>query len=169
MRSGKAVGVATYLTMKPSVSFSGTNVSRELQVRRFGYRLDTVPGWQVVDWTRFYAEADELRKVEHTSSELLTAFWDLSSASRSRPDRHLYDSRALSSALDQYFLALNQGPDEVKGAARDLIATLRGVSQGDVTARRPFTYDCFRRWFEEEATWRKAIITTLDKALENLR
>jgi hypothetical protein len=169
VRSGKAVGVATYLTIKPSVSFSGTNVLRELQVRRFGYRLDTIPGWDKVDWTSFYAEADQLRKIEHTSYELLTAFWDVGSASRSNQDRHLYDSRALSSAINQYFLALNQRPDEAKGALRDLIASLRAVSLGDVTARRPFSYDCFRRRFEEEATWRKGIVTTLDKALENIR
>jgi hypothetical protein len=165
--SGKAVGVATYLTIKPSVSLSGTNASRELQVRRFGYRLDTILRWQKVDWIPFYAEADELRRIEHTSYELLTAFWDLGSASRTNQDRHLYDSRALSSAIDQYFLALNQGTGQAKVALKDLIASLRAVSQSDVTARRPFTYDCLRRRFEEEAAWRKGIVTTLDKALEN--
>jgi hypothetical protein len=168
LSSGKAVGVATYLTVKPSVSLSGTNASRELQVRRFGYRLDTIRGWQKVDWAAFYAEADELRKIEHTSDELLTAFWDLGSASRTNQDRHLYNSQALSSALNQYFLALNQGTGQANGALRYLIATLRVVSQSDVTARRPFTYDFFRRRFEEEATWRKGIVATLDKALENL-
>ena len=166
VRSGKVVGVATYLTIKPSVSLSGTNVSRELKVRRFGYRLDTIPGWQVVDWTRFHVEAEELRKIEHMSYELLTAFWDIGSASRTNQDRHLYDSRELSSAIDQYFLALNQGHREAKGAFRDLIVSLRAVSQSDVE-RRSFTYDFFRRRFEEEATWRTGIVTILDKALDN--
>ena len=110
-----------------------------------------------------------MRKIEQTSDELLAAFWELGSASRTNQDRHLYDSPALSSAFSQYSLALNQGPGQANDALRYLIATLRVVSQSDVTARRPFTYDFFRRRFEEEAIWRKEIVTTLDKALESLR
>ncbi len=169
VRSGKAVGVATYLKVKPSLSRSGTNVTMEPKVRRFGYRLDTVQRWQVVDWSRFYFEADELRKVEHTSDELITAFWDVSSASASSQDRHLYDSRAISSAIDQYYLALSQAPGQASGAARNLLASLRAVSQSDVTGRRKFTYDCFQRRFDQEADMRKEIVTTLDKALENIQ
>jgi hypothetical protein len=168
VRSGKAVGVASYLRIKPSLSRSGTNTLIEPKVRRFGYRLDTIQRWQVVDWNRFYAEADELRKIEHTSDELVTAFWDLGSASGANQDRHLYDSRAISSAIDQYFMAPKQGPGQASGAARDLLASLRAVSQSDVTSRRSFTYDCFQRRLEQETTLRKEIITTLDKALENL-
>ncbi len=168
VRSGKAVGVATYLKIKPKLSLSGTNVSLEAKVRRFGYRLDTVQRWQVVDWTRFYAEADELRKIEHTSDELITALGDIGAASGLNQDRHLYDSRAISSAIDQYYLALNQAPGQASGAARNLLASLRAVSQSDVTGRRSFTYDCFRRRFEQEASMRKELIATLDKALENI-
>jgi hypothetical protein len=168
LSSGKAVGVATYLKIKPSLSSSDADVSGKPKVRRFGYRLDTVKRWEVVDWTRFYAEADELRKIENTSDELATAFWDIGSASRTNLDRHLYNSRAISSAIDQYFLALNQGPGQAMGAARSLLASLRAVSQSDVASRK-FTYDFFRRQFEEEAAKRKEIITTLDKVLENMR
>jgi hypothetical protein len=169
VRSGKVVGVATYLKIKPSLSLSDTNGSSDLNVRRFGYRLDTVQRWEVVDWTRFYAEADEVRKIENTSEELETAFWDVGSASSSKQTRHLYDSRAISSAIDQYYLVLNQSPGEAKDAAGSLLAALRAVSQSDVAAPRRFTYDFFRRRFEQEQAKRKEIITTLDKVQENIR
>jgi hypothetical protein len=169
VRSGKAVGVATYLKIKPSLSSSGTNVSSENEVRRFGYRLDTVQRWQVVDWTRFYAEADEVRNIENTSDELETAFWDIGSASSSEQARHLYDSPAIRNAIDQYYLTIKQRPGQANGAARNLVASLRAVTQSDVAARRSFTYDFFRRRFEQEQAKRKEIITALDKLLENLR
>jgi hypothetical protein len=169
VRSGKAVGVATYLKIKPALSRLDREMSSGPKVRRFGYRLDTVQRWEVVDWNRFYTEADAVRKVEDLSDELETAFWDIGSASRSRPDRHLYDSRAISSAIDQYFLALNQGSGSGNDAARNLLAALRTVSQSDVAARRNFTYDFFRRQFEQEQAKRKEITTALDKVLENLQ
>jgi hypothetical protein len=167
--SGKAVGVATYLKIKPSLSPSGTNVWSEPTVRRFGYRLDTVQRWEVVDWTRFYAEADQTRKMEDTGDELVTAFLDAASASRSKQDRHLYDSRAISTAIDQYYLVLSQAPGEAKGAARNLVASLRAVSQSDIVPRPRFTYDYFRRRFEQEEAKRKEITTALDKVLENIK
>jgi hypothetical protein len=167
--SGKAVGVATYLKIRPSLSRSGTNAPTEPEVRRFGYRLDTVQRWEVVDWNRFYAEADELRKIENTGDELETAFWDIGSASRSDQGRHLYDTRAISSAIDEYYVALRQSPREARDAARSLLASLRTVSESDVTARRGFSYDFFRRQFEWEQTRRKEITAALDKVLENIK
>jgi hypothetical protein len=75
----------------------------------------------------------------------------------------------VSSAVDEYLLAVNQRPGEANEAARSLVASLRAVSQGDVAARRNFTYDFFRRRFEQEQAKRKEINATLDKVLENLR
>jgi hypothetical protein len=167
--SGKAVGVATYLKIKPSLSASGTNELSEAKVRRFGYRLDTVQRWEGIDWNRFYGDADDLRKIGKTSDELAMAFWDLGSASRLKQGRHLYDSRAISTAIDQYYVALNQGPAEASAAARSLLASLRAVSQSDIAARRTFTYDYFRRRFEEEQATRKEVIAVLDKALQNMQ
>jgi hypothetical protein len=169
VRSGKAVGVATYLKIKPSLSRSGANVSSKLELRRFGYRLDTVQRWEVVDWTRFYAQAEDVRKIENMTDELGIAFWDLGSASRSKQARHLYDSRAISSAIDQYYLALDQRPGEARDAVKNLLTSLRAVSKSDVAVRRRFTYDFFQRRFEEEQARRKEITTTLDKLPENIR
>ena len=169
LRSGKAVGVATYLKIKPSLSPSAGGLSRRLQFRRFGYRLDTVQRWEVVDWTRFYAQAGELRKIENTTDELEMAFWDIGSASRSRQARHLYDSRAISSALDQYYLALSQSSGQAKDAVRNLLVSLRAVGKSNVAVRQRFTYDFFRRRFDEEQARRKEITTAMDKLLENIR
>ena len=169
LRSGKVVGVATYLKIKPSVLPSRTNVWSEPTVRRFGYRLDTVQRWEVVDWTRFYAEAEQTRRIENTGDELVTAFLDAASASHSKQARHLYDSQAISTAIEQYYLVLNQEPAEAKGAARNLLASLRTVSQSDVLPRPRVTYDFFRRRFEQEESKRKEINAALDKVLENMK
>jgi len=169
LRSGQAVGVATYLKVKSTLSPPGAGRSRRLQFRRFGYRLDTVQRWEVVDWTRFYAQAEELRKIEDTTDELETAFWDIGSASRSSQARHLYNSRAISSAIDQYYLALNQSPGQAKEAVRNLLVSLRAVGNSNVAVRQRFTYDFFRRRFDEEQARRKEITTSLDKLLEKIR
>ncbi|HVM46451.1 MAG TPA: serine protease [Candidatus Acidoferrum sp.] len=166
--SGKVVGVATYLKIKPSLPGFGTNATSEPTVRHFGYRLDTVQRWEGIDWTRFRAEAGQMSRIENTGDELVMAFMDAGAASRTNQARHLYDSRAISGAVDTYYLAV-QEPGQSTVAARDLMASLRTMSQSDILPPPRFSYDYFRRRLEQEQSKRKEIIAAVDKVLDNLQ
>src|SRR5439155_9203488 len=84
VNSGKALAVATYLSIRPVRSGKDSSGSPRATVRRFGYRLDSVAQWQPINWTRFYTEADVVEKIEQTSSELMQALVDLQAAAKSR-------------------------------------------------------------------------------------
>ncbi len=63
LKSGKVIGVATYLIIKKYNSATQQAIQTPI-VRRFGYRLDSVKEWQPVNWQTFYAQAEEMEKIE---------------------------------------------------------------------------------------------------------
>ena len=52
LKTGKIIGVATYLIVK-QYDASTRQAMREPRIRRFGYRLDSVKTWQPVTWNSF--------------------------------------------------------------------------------------------------------------------
>ncbi len=76
LKSGKVIGVATYLTIRKFDSATKQPVKDPI-VRRFGYRLDTIKSWQAVNWQAFYAQATEMESVEKLTNDLVTFLQDL--------------------------------------------------------------------------------------------
>lgn len=162
IRSGKVIGIATYLTMRRSVNGGQS-------VRRFGYRLDSVQKWQAIDWTRFYAEADAMTKIEKTSEELGSLLSDLVKAGR--PTKS-YTSAPIRAALDSFEKAKRPGMQrsDVERATENLLTTLRAASVKDVReAAQRVGYDFFRRQLEEEEKGRDEIFKVLDQAVKAQR
>ncbi|MGB8353564.1 MAG: serine protease [Chthoniobacteraceae bacterium] len=77
IKTGKVIGVATYsVTRKYNVT---TNEKmRKPEIRRFGYRLDTVKKWQPVNWQSFNAQASRMKDIEALTDDLYDFFVDLS-------------------------------------------------------------------------------------------
>jgi hypothetical protein len=163
LAGGKVIGVATY-------ALENDLLSGEKKVRRFGYRLDSVQKWQPIDWTRFYREADLLEKMETTSSELELAFDELKTPtkrSNARQRKYAYETPAIRSALDNFYTTMAQENSNRDRAVRNLLASLQSASQGDLAAAKPtFTYDFFRRQFENTAVEREEIMKVFVKALQ---
>jgi hypothetical protein len=162
IRSGKVIGIATYLTMRRSVTGGQS-------VRRFGYRLDSIQKWQAIDWNRFYAEADAMTKIEKTSEELSSLLSDLVKAGR--PTKS-YTSAPIRAALDSFEKAKRPGMQrsDVERATENLLTTLRSASVKDVReAAQRVGYDFFRRQLEEEEKGRDEIFKVLDQAVKAQR
>jgi len=162
IRSGKVIGIATYLTMRRSVTGGQS-------VRRFGYRLDSIQKWQAIDWNRFYAEADAMTKIEKTSEELSSLLSDLVKAGR--PTKS-YTSAPIRGALDSFEKAKRPGMQrsDVERATENLLTTLRSASVKDVReAAQRVGYDFFRRQLEEEEKGRDEIFKVLDQAVKAQR
>src|SRR5262249_41673522 len=77
LKTGKVIGVATYLTIRKYDSATRRPVKEPI-VRRFGYRLDTVKIWQPVNWQAFYAQAGEMESNEKLTRDLVSFLRDLS-------------------------------------------------------------------------------------------
>ncbi len=164
MDSGKVIGVATYLTADPPSSDRRLAFSRFGNVRRFGYRLDSVQTWQAIDWRRFYAEADRIDQIKKTTAELCEAAQER--VLRFRHPTSGYEVPAIRQAMEKYATTVKQYPERAEQAAVNLLASLRVASQADIMAARgTFTYDFFRREFETEEHTREELAKALGKAL----
>jgi hypothetical protein len=168
VNSGKVLGVATYLTVKSLRSSQDSSGSAKPTVRRFGYRLDSVPQWQPINWSRFYSEAEVIEKADNTTTELIQVLADLQVSARARRANRTFafDTPEIRTALDSYYADLLSGAGDGSGAGRNLLASLRTASQNGVpTARASLTYDYFKRQFEQEEARRKELMDLFDKAL----
>jgi hypothetical protein len=161
LASGKVIGVATYA--KTDELLAGGK-----KLRRFGYRLDSVRKWQAVDWSSFYAQADQMEKVERTSRELKQAHREiqLGSGYGRRGRTYSYDSPEIRRALDNYYAAMAQSQREPNVAAKVLLQALRAANRNGVaTAKANLTYDYFLRQLEQHKAERNQLIENLDRAL----
>jgi len=163
--SGKVIAVAAYATREELIS-------GETKVRRFGYRLDTVKQWQPVDWGRFYAEADKLEKIKLTTTELAQAFLELNGLNQraNKARKFAYELPTIRNALDSFYGSLDTATTQHDASrlVNNLVGSLRGVSQSDITPVKPtFTYDCFRRQFTEQEAYRTEIMDLIMKVMKN--
>ena len=76
LKSGKVIGVATYLVTNQYDLTTNKRLKKPV-VRRFGYRLDSVKGWQAVDWRAFDAQAAQMEGIEALTDDLYDFFRDL--------------------------------------------------------------------------------------------
>lgn len=160
LRSGKVIGIATYLIARRIGS-------GQQRIRRFGYRIDSVQKWQAIDWTRFYAEADAMSRIEKTSGELVSLLEDFSR--NGRPTKS-YEAPSIRSALDQFDrLMRRQNPtkSESDRAAETLLTSLRAASVSDVRdARTRMRYDFFLRQLETQERDREEISKVFEQAVK---
>jgi hypothetical protein len=162
LRSGKVIGIATYLIVKRGGPQGET-------VRRFGYRLDSIQQWQAVEWNRFYTEADTMEKMEKTTAEFGALLEDF--GRNGRPTR-AYNSPAIRSALEAFNSSLRPGGSrsEVDQVAERLLSSLRAASGRDVReAKTSIGYDFFKRQLETESREREEITKVFDQALKKQR
>jgi hypothetical protein len=72
VKSGKIIGIASYVRTRKHDEISKD--SGVAEVRRFGYRLDTIKNWQDLNWTIFQREAAQVQAIEDFS-EAYFQFW----------------------------------------------------------------------------------------------
>lgn len=163
--TGKVIGIASDARIDELLS-------GEKKTRRFGYRLDSIQQWQVVNWVQFYKEADAFDKIEQTTTELAQALKDLAnegSRGKSAQRKYAYDSAPIRTALDSFYAKLRSAETDadVQRASDNLLASLRTAVQGTNPALKPnFTYDYFRRRYAQDEATRTEIMSTFAKALQ---
>lgn len=166
VKSRKVLGIATYATIRKVDSITGKPKS-EPEVKRFGYRLDTVKQWQPVVWPAFVADFDTLEKVEARTKDfaklLLTG--RLTSAD--------YGDPAIRNPLERFANAA-QGKGLIKtdrlSAAKDLTNSLRIACDTDLAqAQVQVKYDFFRHRLEEHQQFRKELHKGFDELMKRLQ
>lgn len=157
VKTGKVIGVATYASMKAFDTGAGQMV---VQVRRFGYRLDSVQKWQPVDWAAYQTDAATATAAKAYTEALAAIFRSLLEGTFN-PAEHK-DPR-LQPALARYPKAgatAIQLQQQADAFLRDLRNATK-VQSDDL--RRRLRYDFFTRNIEMELKLREFILNAIDE------
>jgi hypothetical protein len=168
--TGKVLGVATYYTER-KVSNGKDGVKTE--IRRFGYRLDSVTTWEPINWQLFYAQAAQVAKIWDLSEDFIHLFNNVNSDHALSPGD--YTSQAIQRATREFLNSLggthghnSNSSADIQDARRRYFADLRAISRNDIgtfDSRR--AYDYFRREVESESRLRDRVQEVLTKAIED--
>jgi hypothetical protein len=146
LKSGKVIGVATY-TVTNQYDLTTNQKLKKPVVRRFGYRLDSVKGWQPVNWRAFYAQAVEMEGIESLTDDLYDFFQDLNeNKGVVTPGRHT--NPVIKTRIDDWLAekGTHASPEDAAQANASFLSFLKIACQSDIAAaQRQVTYDYFVR------------------------
>ena len=157
VKSGKVIGIATYASMR---AFDAGAGQMGVQVRRFGYRLDSVQKWQPVDWAAYQADA-ATAAAGKTYTEALAALCVSIIKGTFNPVEHK-DPR-LKNALARFPKA-NATETQMQQQTEAFVREVRNATkmQSD-DLRRRLRYDYFARDVDADLQLRELILNALDQ------
>lgn len=165
VKSGKVIGIATYLKTRQFAEFSDR---RESRVRRFGYRLDSVKQWQPVVWANYQAERVEADRVEAVTKDLMKLIGAMrSDAQVSASD---FGNSVIGRPVHDFTESI--GSKRLSAADRtrvtqNFLSAIRSATMSDITqAKQRLRYDFFRQSVEEQAEMRDQMYKLFDGLLK---
>ena len=166
VRTGQVIGIATYAIVRDASALtSGSDIKR---VRRFGYRLDSIAQWQPIRWPQFFAEAVQNHKSEQLTADFVGLWNDI--ARHHKITLKLHQNPSIKRPLSEFLNAIHSrkaSPTSVDFARRNLISSLRVLSQSDLMEAKPRTiYDYFERALAEETKIRGELFKGLEAMIK---
>jgi hypothetical protein len=170
LKTGKVIGVATYLVTNQYDLTTDQKLKKPV-VRRFGYRLDGVKGWQAVQWPAFNAQAAQMEGIEALTDDLYDFFRDLDEHKGGvTPGRHT--NPVIKTRIDDWLDAKSHNPSaqDADIADANFISFLKIACQSDITtAQRQVTYDYFRRELADQKQTRDQMASSFQEIIRALR
>ena len=165
VKSGKVIGIATYATIRKIDSLTGKPKAQP-EVKRFGYRLDSVRQWQPVNWPAYQGEFQTLEKIEARTNDLLRLLLS------SRFVATDYSDPAIRRTLERFANAAKGGgliKTDKLSAAKDLSVSLRTACDADINeAQARVSYDYFRHQLGEQQKLRGEFYKVFDEVRKRL-
>lgn len=166
VRSGKVIGIATYYKKTYVDPITGKRKD-EAEIKRFGFRLDSVRQWQPVNWPAYNGEFQTVEKIKTRSTDLLKT---LKAQSWSELSAINFTDPAIRGPLERFARSMN-GQDLIKAsfasAFKELISSLRSSCNADVAqAQTQLRYDYFRRELGEEQRLRELFYKEFDACIK---
>lgn len=162
-KTGKVIGVATYILVHGVDRGAKDGISE--QARRFGYRLDSVKAWEPMNWQRFYAQAEEVDKIEKLSQDFITLF---KSSQKKQAIAGHYQTATMRRTV-QTLSRPSEGATldglDSRAVLSRFLGELLFISRADINAfYSAQSYDYFRHRLEEQVHLRQAIYDDLSQA-----
>lgn len=167
LKTGKVIGIATYLTRRYEQFGSNGNAAGSVVVRRFGYRLDKVPGWEPVNWAELSAEADMVEQI----SKLTEDIYDFLDAVRNKKDPSFATDTLRRPAQEwvSKTRARNVSDSDRLNATQSFLNALRFMVQGDVgNAKARIRYTYLQNRLKDEEKIRDRMYRAFDGELAKL-
>jgi len=165
LKTGKVIGVATY-TVTQEYDLTTDKKLPQPVVRRFGYRIDSVKGWQAVNWQAFDAQAAQMESIEKLTADLADFFQDISE-NNGVVTMGRHTNPIISTRIDDWVAAKSNHPsaEDVAEADANFLSFLKIACKTDVTAAQSqITYDYFLR----ELTDQKQARDEMSKGFEQI-
>ena len=170
LKTGKVIGVATYLVTNQYDLTTDQKLKKPV-VRRFGYRLDSVKGWQAVRWPSFNAQAARMEGIETLTNDLYDFFRDLDEHKGVvTPGRHT--NPVIKTRIDDWLDAKSHNPsaEDADIADANFISFLKIACQSDITAAQSqVTYDYFRRELADQKQTRDQMASAFQDIIRVIR
>lgn len=165
LKTGKVVGVATYLMLREVDALTGR---RAPQIRRFGFRIDSVKQWQPVVWPVYNEEFQVMKKVEARTHDLGALLTEMGRTGRINAAKH--QNPAIRGPLEKFDKAAGSAQlnatDRVR-ALKDLMAAMRTACQSDIEqAQARIRYDFFRKSLGDEQKVRGEFYKIFDELMK---
>jgi hypothetical protein len=165
LKSGKVIGIATYLTMRDMEGLSGRAAPK---VRRFGYRLDSVKQWQPVAWPAYNEEFATMERIKARTHDLAGLLREMSRTGAVNAAR--FQNPAIRRPLEKFDEAAagkSIVPIDRARAVKDLMSALRTATESDVQqANARLRYDFFCKELTEEQQVRGQFYKIFDELMK---
>ncbi len=165
LESGKVIGIATYLTLRKVDENNAIGMGTE--VRRFGYRLDSVKNWEPVNWARFYAQADQVQKILTGGEEFARFLAFMREKDAPMPQ---FSNGGIRRAVDTFRSRVSSrrlSDADRESARREFLGNLRVAARSDLATFDTRTaYDYFKRQIADETKFRDALYEAFSRALK---
>ncbi len=165
LKSGKVIGIATYAVVRELNALSGR---RQPEIRRFGYRLDSVKQWQPVVWAAYNQDFITMARVQERTQDLAELLRDLGRSGNFVAEH--FKNPVLRTPIEKYLSATQRSAvssQDRNRAGVDLIAAMRSACQTDVDqARTSVRYDFFQNSLKQEQEVRGQFRKIFDEILK---
>lgn len=170
LKTGKVIGVATYLVTNQYDLTTKQKLTQPV-IRRFGYRLDSVKGWQPVNWRTFNAQAGLMHGVDKLTDDLYDFFKDL--------DEHngvvtltRHTNPVIADRINDWLAEKGTHPsaENADEANANFLSFLKVACRSDINAaQQQVTYDYFLRDLADQKQTRDQMAKAFEQIIQGDR
>jgi hypothetical protein len=169
LKTGKVIGVATYTVTNLYDLTTNKKLAKPV-VRRFGYRVDSVKGWQAINWAAFQAQADEMDSVQGLTNDLYDFVQDLSD-NNGKITLGRHTNPIIKNRIDAWLeqKGNHASAEDAADADANFINSLKLACQtGIPQAQQQITYDYFRRELKDQIQGRNELANDFQAIIKGI-
>lgn len=168
-RTKKVIGIATFSVLRSMDGFGKDSKFNKVE-RRFGYRLDNVPGWFNTTWQKFSQESAVLNKLEERTNDIWALAVDIASNGKITDwNTHLRNGSHIKISISQWQSELAKGSSsnaQIANEKKRLMSSVLMSLRSDLGFLKPEQFTGFNREEFQKALEYRRLLTDYFRGLE---